>query len=243
MVIHSAASGDGMGFKRGPFQPSELGVCFVCGGQGQRIRFKDTLVTLACAKTAPKLLEVVLLTRAAEEVSTAILWGKGGERRGDEIENPGPMDGITKSVRCNICNHYSPRTQRHGRGLGCKKQLQAVRRRQEPLVRCAAHLPCHSQPPSAIHPKITDDCADQFNSPYSFLFPDRDDHPRGFVDEFGSKRSLFALAHTRSALAPANWVPDLPVGLQLIISTMSTLSLPLHLQLLGKAANPQRENV
>jgi hypothetical protein len=156
------------------------------------------------------------------------------------------MDRITKSVWCNICNHYSPRTQRHGRGLGCKKQLQAVRRRQEPLVRCAAHLPCHSQPPSAIHPKITDDCADQFNSPYSFCFQTGmtilEDNG-GFVDEFGSKRSLFALAHTRSALAPANWVPDLPVGLQLIISTMSTLSLPLHLQLLGKAANPQRENV
>jgi hypothetical protein len=103
------------------------------------------------------------------------------------------------------------------------------------LVRCAARLPCHSQPPSAIHPKVTDDCADQFNSPYSFCFQTRmtileDDG--GFVDGFGSKRNLFALAHTRSALARANQAPDLlrhvfglPDGLQLIISAMSTLSL------------------
>ena len=44
----------------GVVQPSESGMCFVCGGQGQRIRTKDTLVTFACAKTAAKLLEVVV---------------------------------------------------------------------------------------------------------------------------------------------------------------------------------------
>jgi hypothetical protein len=55
--VHSVASG--VGFKR-VVQPSESGMCFVCGGQGQRIRTKDTLVTFACAKTAAKLLEVVV---------------------------------------------------------------------------------------------------------------------------------------------------------------------------------------
>jgi hypothetical protein len=116
------------------------------------------------------------------------------------------MDGITKSLWYNICNHYSPKTQLHGAKISVKLSDED---KDLGEVCCAVYLFILNHRP-AIHPKVTDDCADQFNSPHSFCFQTgitilEDDG--GFVDEFGSKRSLFALAHTRSALAHANNVP------------------------------------
>jgi hypothetical protein len=74
--------GDGVGFRRAVRQESWECAFYVAGKDSEYEL--NTLVTLACAKTTPKLLEVVLLMRVAEEVSMAILRGKRGEeRRGD----------------------------------------------------------------------------------------------------------------------------------------------------------------